>query len=94
MKLYDERHINSHQLSFALIVNIASPSSRRILQLIELYGPEARLFLISQLIEQIHYGNPEGGEKYALRVSMLSHEITQLALKPNYPSVLYQVLYQ
>jgi hypothetical protein len=72
------------------------------LQLIELYGQDARIFLLQSLVAQIDFksiaeqsqgsGNNQVQHKDSHRLSLLVHEVAQAATKPNFVSLLCQAL--
>ena len=54
-------------------------------QLLKLYGPEARQFLLACLIHKVEVRDQRG---LSHKIQLLNHEITELSLLPNFPTVI------
>lgn len=62
-------------------------------QLVDLYGQDARIFLLGCLIEEIDFRDSKT-QKDALRIQLLSHEMSQASLLPNFTSIMAQVMHK
>ncbi|CAN0437215.1 unnamed protein product, partial [Hapterophycus canaliculatus] len=65
-------------------------------QLIELYGEDARLFLLQCLVEETGFkeqrAHTHHGNKDAQKIQLLQHELAQAADKPNFVSAICRAL--
>ena len=56
-------------------------------QLVELYGEDARVFLLKSLVDGIDFRDTKGTHKDALKIQILVHEISQTITQSNFASV-------
>ena len=62
-------------------------------QLVELYGPDARQFLVQCLIEETHFRDQRGHQqKDNNKLQLLTQEIQLVANRPNFATIICQVL--
>ena len=57
------------------------------LQLVELYGEDARIFLLNCLVKDIDFR----GQKDTLKIQLLTHEVAQASSRPNFTTFICEV---
>ncbi|KAI9907695.1 hypothetical protein PsorP6_004703 [Peronosclerospora sorghi] len=57
-------------------------------QLVELYGEDARIFLLNCLVKDIDFS----GQKDALKIQLLTHEVAQASSRPNFTTFICEAI--
>lgn len=60
-------------------------------QLVELYGEDARIFLLNCLVKDIDFRDTHG-QKDALKIQLLTHEISQASSRPNFTTFICEAI--
>lgn len=56
----------------------------------ELYGEDARIFLLNCLVKDIDFRDARG-QKDALKIQLLTHEVSQASSRPNFTTFICEV---
>ena len=83
-----------HNLVASITKKNFKGSREELNQLVDLYGPDARQFLIACLVEETHFRDQRGHHqpKDHQKVQLLAYEIAQAAARPNFATVICQAL--
>ncbi|KAG6606514.1 CCR4-NOT transcription complex subunit 1 [Phytophthora cinnamomi] len=60
-------------------------------QLVELYGEDARIFLLNCLVKDIDFRDARG-QKDALKIQLLTHEVAQASSRPNFTTFICEAI--
>lgn len=60
------------------------------MQLVELYGEDARIFLLNCLVQGVDFRDTRG-QKDALKIQLLTHEVAQASSRPNFTTFICEV---
>ncbi|KAE9361601.1 CCR4-NOT transcription complex subunit 1 [Phytophthora fragariae] len=60
-------------------------------QLVELYGEDARIFLLNCLVKDIDFRDARG-QKDALKIQLLTHEVSQASSRPNFTTFICEAI--
>lgn len=61
------------------------------MQLVGLYGEDARIFLLNCLVKDIDFRDPRNQTRDALKIQLLTHEIAQASSRPNFTTFICEV---
>ncbi|TDH65786.1 hypothetical protein CCR75_009587 [Bremia lactucae] len=60
-------------------------------QLVELYGEDARIFLLNCLVQGVDFRDTRG-QKDALKIQLLTHEVAQASSRPNFTTFICEAI--